>query len=368
MKAKIVVGLGFGDEGKGITTDYLTSKLPDSIVVRYTGGHQASHTVYKDGVQHIFSSYASGALRGAESYISEHCLFYPPYLIREAGILETKLNGKTPKLIIHPLAKLTTPYDLAFNRLREYRLGHGSVGVGIGTTMSRQNGPYKLHAVDLLYPMVLKEKLEQIRKYYESELYNYNVKERKYYSDTVELEFKFYHPSIDAMDFQIASYDYLTRFKHIIFEGAQGILLDMDLGIFPNVTYGHTSSKNAIAICRELGIRDIELYYVTRSYLTRHGNGWMPNQQEITLINNEHEINVPNEWQGSLRVGELDYDLLNYALKSDSAYSCGHDKNLVITCLDQRPDFKLSSVFDYEQFVRVIGSYSPDSKDFKVIL
>lgn len=368
MKAKIVVGLGFGDEGKGITTDFLASKLSNAIVVRYCGGHQAGHTVYKDGVHHIFSSYCSGALRGAESYISEHCCVYPPYLQRESTVLKDKLIT-TPRLNIHPLAKLTTPYDLAYNQLREMRLGHGSVGVGIGTTMTRNLGPYKLHAVDLLNPMVLKEKLNQIRQYYEKEyLYQYNVRELKYYSDTVNLELRFYYDSINAMEFQIASYDYLTKFRHIIFEGAQGILLDMDNGIFPNVTFGHTSSKNAISICNLLNITDIDMYYVTRCYLTRHGNGWMPNEKPIKVINNEKENNVYNEWQGNFKVGELDYNLLNYAIAVDNTYSSGHDKHLVVTCLDQRPDFK----FDHNQikethFTSIIGSYSPDSKDFITI-
>lgn len=367
MKAKIVVGLGFGDEGKGITTDYLATKYPNSVVVRYTGGHQAGHNVVINGVHHNFSSYGSGTFRGSLSYLSEHCCFYPPNMAREFEVLVTK-SPHPPVLVIHPLAKLTTPYDVAFNRLREARLKHGSCGIGIGTTMARNQGPYKLHAIDSLCPLVLDQKLAQIKKYYESLLWEFNAVEIKHYSETVKLEFMFWYPALASGLFRIEPYDFLGQYKNIIFEGAQGLLLDMDLGVFPNVTYGHTSSRNAFAICNLLNISDIEMYYVTRCYLTRHGSGWMPSTP-VTLINNEFEDNVNNDWQGQFRTSELDYNLLNYAMLSDNTYSYGRDKHLVVTCLDQRPnyEFKWSRLSTYTPFQSILGSYSRDSKDFTIL-
>lgn len=370
MKAKIVVGLGFGDEGKGITTDYLVSQkcIPsNTVVVRFSGGHQASHTVIVNGVKHIFSNYCSGGLRDATSYISEHCCFYPVYILRECDVLMKKYPG-VPKLGIHPLAKLTTPYDIAYNRLREKRLSHGSVGVGIGATMQRNQGPYKIHAIDLTNRSILEQKLDQVKKYYQSEaLYQYSAKELKYYEETVEFEFKFFYESIEGLvPFWVVGYDFIQDFEHVVFEGSQGILLDMDFGVFPNVTYGNTSSKNAIEICKSLSISDIDMYYVTRCYLTRHGNGWMPNQQQIELVNNGDEINVTNEWQGSLRIGELDRDLIKYALDCDDIYSHGHDKHLVYTCLDQRPGYQ-PKIPDLVNIQTLLGSFSSDSKDFKTL-
>jgi len=89
---------------------------------------------------------------------------------------------------------------------------------------------------------------------------------------------------------------------------------------------------------------DIQLYYITRCYQTRHGEGWMSNKDEIKLINNSEEINKFNDWQKDFKIGELDYDLLNYALSIDDIYMSnfegGFKRNLVVTCLDQRPDFK----------------------------
>ena len=370
MKAKIVVGLGFGDEGKGITTDYLASKLPNSIVVRYTGGHQAGHTVVKGTTKHVFSSFGSGTLRGVPSYLSEHCCFYPPYLQNEYEAIMRL--GIQPQLCIHPLAKLTTPYDIAFNRVRESRLRHGSVGLGIGTTMSRNEGLYKIHAVDLLFKPILNEKLLQVKKFYDEQLYGLNAKEIKSYNEVVSFEMKLWDYALQnttygykSADFQIASYDHITCFQHIIFEGAQGILLDRDFGVFPNVTYGYTTSKNAISICNLCNISDIDMYYITRCYVTRHGNGWMPDNEPLKLVNNEQETNVSGEWQGELKVGELDYRLLNYAIACDSIYSYGHDKHLVVTCLDQRPDFEFQVDMIKEDLMSVHYSCSPDSQNFK---
>lgn len=362
MKAKVVVGLGWGDEGKGITTDYLTSKLPDSIVVRYCGGHQAGHTVVKDDIRHVFTSYGSGTLRGAETYISEHCCFYPPFMKREHDVLLDKL-WKSPKLTIHPLAKLTTPFDIAFNRILERRNNHGSVGVGIGATMSRNQGPHKLHAVDTTNLRILNQKMGKIQDYYTSQLIG---SEHKEFREIADFELRFFLDSIEDLDVYITSYEYLRNFQYIIFEGAQGILLDMDFGIYPNVTFANTTSRNAIEICNKLGITNIDIYYVTRCYLTRHGNGFIPNNKSIELIDNEHETNVFNEWQGEFKIHELDYELLQYAISCDNAYSYDSDKHLVMTCLDQRPSFT-PNFSKIGEFSSIIGSYSSDSKDFRII-
>lgn len=115
-----------------------------------------------------------------------------------------------------------------------------------------------------------------------------------------------------------------------IFEGAQGILLDRDFGVFPNVTRSNTTSKNALKLYPFK-----EIYYVTRSYLTRHGNGFLPDEKPLKLINNKKETNTGNRYQGKFRTAELNTDLLNYALQCDSHFAKGGKKNLVVTCMDQ---------------------------------
>lgn len=350
--AQIVIGLGFGDEGKGITTDFLAQQNPEAVVVRFSGGQQAAHTVMIDDRKHVHSSYASGALRGLPSYFTEHCTVYPVFLFNETQELIEK--GGNTELHIHPLAKLTTPFDVWQNRTNIKNLEHGTCGKGIGATMKRQETPYKLFAIDLIAtrPM-LTEKLKGIAYYYG-------------FMDESEIE-DMLHPfleAVDALEWKIQDYSYLQLFDHLIFEGSQGILLDMDHGVFPNVTYANTTSKNAFQVCQYLEIEDIEMYYVTRSYATRHGNGWMSNEKEIILKNNQEETCTFNEYQKGLRFGDIDYKLLNYALTLDGAYVKGTKKNLVVTCLDQ-----MDEEFKWEKlkikFDTIFGSWSPYSKDFK---
>lgn len=353
-KAQIVIGLGFGDEGKGITTDFLAQQNPESVVIRFSGGQQAAHTVMLDEKKHIHSSFASGALRGLPSYFTEHCTIHPVFLLNERDELMEK--GGSTELHIHPLAKVTTPFDVWKNRNSVKNREHGTCGKGVGATMKRQESPYKLFAADLIAPRgMLIEKLKGIAYYYG--LMN---------EDQLEESLQDFLNAVDKIDWKIKDYNYLNSFENLIFEGSQGVLLDMDHGVFPNVTYANTTSKNAYEICRLLKIEDIEMFYVTRNYSTRHGSGWMSNEGELMLKNNEEETCVFNDYQKELRFGELDYDLLNYALLLDGAYVSATQKNLVITCLDQT-DEKLKKENLKVKFDRVYGSYSPFSKDFKQI-
>ncbi|OXG08071.1 adenylosuccinate synthase [Flavobacterium araucananum] len=352
--AQIVIGLGFGDEGKGITTDFLAKQNPESIVIRFSGGQQAAHTVMIGDKKHVHSSFASGALRGLPSYYSEHCTIHPVFLYNEKKELE-EIGGNTD-LHIHPLAKVTTPFDVWQNRNNVRNLDHGTCGKGVGATMKRNEGPYKLFAIDLIAPrQMLLEKLEKIAYYYgflnESE---------------IDDQVNHFLEVVEEMKWNISDYSFLKKYSNLIFEGSQGILLDMDHGVFPNVTYANTTSKNAYEICEKLQIENIEMYYVTRSYATRHGSGWMSNERELQLKNNEEETCVYNDFQREFRTGDLDYDLLNYSLKLDAAYSLNAKRNLVVTCMDQiDKDYELENLTT--EFAEIYGSFSPDSKDFKQI-
>jgi adenylosuccinate synthase len=361
MKASIVLGLGFGDEGKGITTDFLCSNSDNPIVVRFSGGQQAGHTVVKNGVRHIHSSYGSGTLRGVPSYFSEHTTMYLNSLVNEREVLLQK--GITPELYLHPLTMVTTPYDVAYNRLMEEKIKHGSCGLGIAATMKRNlETGYKLYAVDLKYPSVYKQKIEAIKKYYSGKVMLHDQLDYIRLYDYAE---DYFFENLERKDlFQVEDYSCLYGYDHIIFEGSQGILLDMNHGFFPNVTYANTTSKNVLEIYNKLSGHKIppQIYYVTRCYQTRHGRGWMSNEQNLGLVNNKKETNVTNNWQENFRVGEIDYDLINYALDVDSIYSKNLVKKLVVTCLDQRPGFQ----FDYTKlkysFKRYLESRSDETK------
>lgn len=361
--AKIVIDLMFGDGGKGLTTKFLCNEYrqENPIVIRFSGGQQAGHTVIDDGIKHISSNYGSGVLNGVPTYLTEHCTVYPNTISRERESLYGK--GINPVLYVHPLANLTTPSDVAYNRIIELKQGHGSCGMGVGATMSRNlNTGFKIFAIDTLSPEIFTQKLRNISNYYRSKFTGNDLEE----FDRIEKEQgETFHRVVNGI-FEIKNYCFLNDYDTLIFEGSQGILLDMDHGLFPNVTYANTTSKNAIEVCKKLNVKDIEVFYVTRCYQTRHGAGWMSNEKELDLINNDEEINVPNTWQGYFRTGEIDYELLNYSLSVDQSYNdlSYVRRKLVVTCLDQRPDFK----FEYDKlpnFTDYYESYSPESKKLK---
>jgi len=139
-RALVVVGLGFGDEGKGTMVDYLVRKHQARAVVRFNGGHQAAHAVVlPDGRSHKFSQFGSGTLAGADTYLSEHVVIEPLAMQREAMHLEDSgVSEPFSLLSINEACWITTPYHRHANRLLEQARGdnrHGSCGLGVGETV-----------------------------------------------------------------------------------------------------------------------------------------------------------------------------------------------------------------------------------------
>ena len=322
--------MGFGDEGKGVTTSFLCNQSNNPMVVRTNGGHQAGHTVVVDGHRHVFSNFGSGTLQGCPTYWSEYCTFSPVGVLNEYNALK-KVKGLEPKLYVHPLCPVTTPFDKQFNCALEKEKKHGSCGVGFGATIQRQEDFFKLFVQDLFHERILWQKLMNIKMYYAKKGFN---------SDNVDLHDFIYVVNEIKKIITVDNGNSLALHYDFIFEGAQGILLDQDFGFFPNVTRSNTTSKNPLRFIHDNDFfsRESEIYYITRAYQTRHGNGFMTNEAihgELKLTNTELETNVKNEWQGNFRRSVLDLDLLNYALDCDNNFSSGITKNLVITCVDQ---------------------------------
>jgi adenylosuccinate synthase len=338
MRNSIVIGLGFGDEGKGITTDYLCGQSRHPLVIRFSGGHQAGHTVVTEsGQRHVFSSFGSGTFRGVPTYWSRYCTLYPLAFYNELKSLHQK--GLQPLIFVDALAMVTTPYDVFHNRDLEKSNGHGSCGVGFGATIERNEGPNKLYIQDLFYPIVLQQKLRAIAVYYEQKTGNGQL------SSQLEEELAQFRQHVQSILPHIQLVQEKTFFRnvikedahdHLIFEGSQGILLDMDHGFFPNVTRAHTTSRNAVDIIQRNALGKPEVYYVSRAYATRHGNGYLSNENlNLDITPNPDETNRYNPWQGPLRMAPLDVDMLNYALQCDENYSGNVSKHLIITCMDQ---------------------------------
>lgn len=341
--AFIVVGLGYGDEGKGIVTDFLASKHPNSIIIRFNGGHQAGHCVVDDriGRSHIFSNLGSGTFRGMPTYWSDNCTFAPSYFVEEITELDIDF-----KFFIHCNSPVTTHYDILYNRTLELSLGSerkGSCGVGFGATIDR-NKIISFTVSDLCKSKKsIDKKLKDIKSYYKKKINtetSFNFSQFDHECEDLFFMEQIFHLKelMKKGNFIILNSDkaIFKNWNSFIFEGSQGILLDQNFGIKPYITKSNTTSQNAIEIIKNSEeFINTEIFYVTRVYQTRHGNGpFKKDNSKFHLINNSLETNVDNQYQGKVRANFLDINDLNYAIKCDNIYSAHISKNIVITCLD----------------------------------
>jgi adenylosuccinate synthase len=314
MKARAIIGIGFGDCGKGIATDYLCSQSSNPIVIRYSGGQQAGHTVYFNDNSHVFSNFGSGTLRGIPTYWSKYCTLDPVGVVNELGILLQK--GINPKLYIDAKCPVTTDFDKLHDKKYQKKTNHGSCGVGVGSTIKREEMKYSLTFFDLFYPSILRERLSKIANFY-----NVKYDTTRFVNACSEL--------IKSLHIEL-THNLPDSFDDYIYEGSQGLLLDMDYGFFPHVTRSNTGTKNILKMCEQP-----DIFLITRAYQTRHGNGFMTNENIPHNIKlNPNETNIKNEYQGEFRRSLLDTDLLLYAINKDDYIRNDKNKSLIITCLD----------------------------------
>jgi len=356
--AQAVIGAQFGDEGKGRVTDHYAAEAGcDGIVIRFNGGAQAGHTVVTpDGLRHVFSHVGSGAFAGAATFLSRFFVSNPILFLKEMAILAAK--GVEPAIYVDPQSPVTTPYDMMINQIVERERGgnrHGSCGVGFGETIERNLTPaYALTVADLADLSALAAKLDAIRRDYAPVrlarlgFADAFVRNADLFRSDAILE----HYVADAQRFvetvAVADARTATRGRHLLFEGAQGLLLDQDRGFFPHVTRSNTGLRNVLTLAEELDLERLEVTYATRAYSTRHGAGPLPRElPEKPFPGVVDATNVPNAYQGTLRFGWLDLDVLRDAIAEDLADAVrlpglSIKTRLAITCLDQVGDEKVT--------------------------
>ncbi len=349
-KASVVIGANFGDEGKGLMTDFLGSKLKgEAVVVRFNGGAQAGHTVTApDGRRHVFNHFSSGSFCGATTFLSEFFVINPILFHNEAARLDEL--GLSPRVIVDPDCPLTTPYDMLINQIIEDARGdgrHGSCGVGFGETIERNlRAEFKTVARDLASPAVLLSKLDLIRSSWVPERLAalgisepFGGKGDLFRSDALRDRFL-----TDCRDFSAAvkliDLTALDHFDHVVFEGAQGLLLDQDHRWFPHVTRSSTGLRNVCVLALKAGITDLDVVYATRAYLTRHGAGPLPHAlDDKPFAGIVDRTNIPNAYQGALRFAWLDLDLLASTIRDDLEIARGKKLSitpfLAVSCVDQ---------------------------------
>lgn len=336
MKTSIVIGSQFGDEGKGSTvawvSDEAIAKRETPIVVRFSGGPQAGHHVLYKDKSHTFHHFGSASLRGVATFWSKYCYTEPGAICHEYDSL-IKL-GLKPILYIDPMSPVITPYDRLINQLDPYNKKHGTCGQGIGAAAKRnEETPYKLYAKELFAAKdILRTRLDSLSSYYVKMWGDWQDHHWKQISKEVEAFYIYAEAIQNIASLQVES-DLNDVCGHLVFEGSQGILLDRDHGFFPHVTRAHTTSKNAKEMIERNGWDTPEVYYVTRPYLTRHGNGPMGPVVPVELKNTEGEINVTNPWQGEFRTSIFNRQLFDYAISCDPYNYL--DYKVVITGMDR---------------------------------
>lgn len=337
-RARAVIGAGFGDEGKGLLTDYLCATQGAGVVVRYNGGAQAGHTVVTpDGLRHVFHHFGSGTLAGVPTFLSQFFILNPLVFFQELDSL-IRL-GVTPEVYAHPTCLVTTFADMIINQRIEDKRGaarHGSCGVGVNETVMRSQMPHlKITMADLWNRTPLEAKLTELcGKYAKFRTGKPIEKSEAMIAAFVQTAEKFA---------EAVGVGGMTQCKDPVFEGAQGLLLDQDnKQFFPHVTRSKTGMHNVRILCEQAGIKDIETYYVSRTYLTRHGAGPLPG--EDPKMSYPDETNMPNAYQGALRFAPLDVDALQKRCAEDNA---GAPFRLALTHCDQLAPPCLADLFSY---------------------
>lgn len=362
---KVVIGANFGDEGKGLMTDYFCSRFPKDkkvLNVRFNGGAQAGHTVVTpEGKRHVFSHFGSGSfLPNVATYLDKDFIINPILFRREYDVL-TSL-GIYPMVYVHPSCLLTMPQDMMINQVIEKARGdkrHGSCGVGIFETEMRNKYCKKLTISNAMFTNVYNLDLD----YYDAERYE-KILNTKLDSDTRALmnnqniqahftqDLRFFLNHVNIIGETI-----FNDFDNVVFEGAQGLMLDQNnLEYFPHLTPSNTGIDNVIPHLS--GRMDIEVCYVTRPYLTRHGAGKLPNECLRESVNAKIDLtNHSNEWQGSLRYGKLDNKSLLNRCNADfdklGSSICG-TMSFALTHLDEdAPESLLYEIQGYKRHASI---------------
>src|SRR5690606_22948501 len=280
-KNVVVIGSQWGDEGKGKVVDLLTERA--GAVVRFQGGHNAGHTLVIDGEQTILHLIPSGILRdGVLCLIGNGVVLSPQALLKEIETLEAKGVPVRERLRVSPACPLILPSHVALDRAREHSRGQAAIGTtgrGIGPAYEDKVARRGLRVADLFHRERLASKLGELLDFHNFILQHF-FKEKPVEFQPVLEECLAVAEVLEPLvvDVGVLLHQIQSEGKNLLFEGAQGTLLDVDHGTYPYVTSSNTTA-GAAATGSGVGPRD--LHYVlgiTKAYTTRVGAGPFPTE------------------------------------------------------------------------------------------
>ncbi|HEY9035165.1 MAG TPA: adenylosuccinate synthase [Pseudomonadales bacterium] len=277
----VVLGTQWGDEGKGKIVDLLTENV--AAVVRFQGGHNAGHTLVIDGEKTVLHLIPSGILRsGVQCLIGNGVVLSPEALLKEIGDLEVRGVPVRERLRLSPACPLILPYHVALDQARELARGDrkiGTTGRGIGPAYEDKVARRGLRLGDALAPSRFGEKLREVMEYHNFMLTNYyHVPAVNYQQvlDTTLTQVENLTPMV--VDVVEVLHGLRAQGANILFEGAQGSLLDIDHGTYPFVTSSNTTAGGTAT---GSGFGPLYLDYIlgiTKAYTTRVGSGPFPTE------------------------------------------------------------------------------------------
>ncbi|MFT6102375.1 MAG: adenylosuccinate synthase [Candidatus Endobugula sp.] len=346
-KNVVVLGTQWGDEGKGKIVDLLTDQV--SLVARFQGGHNAGHTLVIDGKKTVLHLIPSGILRdGVQCMIGNGVVLAPDALLTEMAGLEASGVPVRDRLRLSPACPLILPYHVALDQAREVKRGNdkiGTTGRGIGPAYEDKVARRGLRLGDVFNPQSFAEKLKEVMEYHNFALTNYYGVEAVDY-DTVLAESLVWAEELKPMVLDITDTLHTAREagESILFEGAQGSLLDIDHGTYPYVT---SSNTTAGGVATGSGMGPMYIDYVlgiTKAYTTRVGSGPFPTElscdvgQHLGVKGHEFGATTGRE----RRCGWFDAVAVKHAIRINSI------SGLCLTKLD---------VLDGLEFINICTSY-----------
>jgi len=352
----VVIGAQWGDEGKGKVIDLLTKQA--QAVVRFQGGHNAGHTLVINGEKTVLHLIPSGIFNDVKCIIGNGVVLHIPTLLEEIESLREKGVNIEDNFLISSQCPLILPTHILLDEARERALGNkaiGTTGRGIGPAYEDKVGRRAIHLIDLLNPNKFREKLENLMVYHNFLLKNLYKSETAETKEVEELWLSFASKITSFVaDTSLEINDLLSKDKKILFEGAQGSMLDIDHGTYPFVTSSNTVSGAASTGSGVgPGVLD-KILGITKAYTTRVGSGPFPTELDDT--NGKHLADVGVEFGATTgrprRCGWLDLVALRRAIVNNSV------SHLCLTKLD---------VLDGLEEINVAVEYELSGKVFSIM-
>ncbi len=365
---KAVIGLQWGDEGKGKIVDYLSEDF--DLVVRYQGGNNAGHTVIVDDTTYKLNLIPSGVIRGKICFLGQGVVLDPSHFSNEYDQIKKKINN--PKIYLSSNISLILDYHKQLDKINESILNTkkkiGTTSKGIGPAYQDKVGRKSIKLYDLKSKKIIEEKMHSIKKFYDPILESFNESNINI-EQTIQDLLSFY----DVVNELIVDNSQIKKeFKNkkILFEGAQGALLDLDHGSYPFVTSSNTVSSN-IVIGSALQV-DYQTVGIFKAYSTRVGNGPFPSElfDDIGDYIAEKGVEIGTVTKRKRRCGWLDLVSLKYSCEINRVNELCITKADVLNNLSEIKVCKSYNSKKYEDVnfseSDILESLSLENSDFEV--